>query len=92
MKISEQAMAGFPAGLSEADVQLLQRTGLAALRRSILVRLKQAAGCCVETSENRFEDRERLATLSQIGRDIDRLATAGVIMLRELGGCRLPPC
>jgi len=80
--ISVRAQAGFK-GMSETELELLHRTGMAALRRSILMQLRAGAARCVEVPESRYQARQRLAGLAQIGRDIERLAIAGVILLRE---------
>jgi hypothetical protein len=75
-------MAGIE-DVSHDDLELLHRTGMAAIRRSVLMQLRAGALRCREAPESRYQARQRLAQLAQIGRDIDRLATAGVIMLRE---------
>jgi hypothetical protein len=73
-------------GRSEArdELALLRDTSLVGLRRSILVQLRAGAKSCREGgTEPPYEARERFAHLCQVARSVEKLASAGIIMLRE---------
>ncbi len=66
------------------ELALLRDTSLVGLRRSILMQLRAGAKCCRESSnEPPYQARERFAHLCQVARSVEKLASAGIIMLRE---------
>ena len=64
------------------DLHLLKCEALRALRRAILMELRQGARCCGDRTETPFEARQRFARLTEVARNVERLATAGVVLVR----------
>jgi hypothetical protein len=52
------------------------------IRRAILAQLRRGASFCADRTETPYQARERFARLCEVARNVDRLATAGVILLR----------
>jgi hypothetical protein len=57
--------------------------GVRAIRCAILAQLRRGAGFCRDRTETPYQARERFARLCEVARNVDRLATAGVILLRQ---------
>ena len=60
----------------------LKDEALTTLRRAILAELRRGARCCTERTETPYAARKRLAQLTEMARNVDRLATAAVLLVR----------
>jgi hypothetical protein len=84
MNDNEKSGALTPGGaMSEGELLALRRASLEGLRRSILMQLRAGAAHCREQEGSAYQAREQFAHLCQVARNVDRLATAGVILLRD---------